>query len=228
MMPLFNLLPFKAVLSNARLLSWMRLNKLSYRRFCLALIILPLVSTTSCTNNTPNDTEADSAANPSTSSNDSILTLTTAPAETDALSANSPINPNELTGDLDWQRSPMIADSPVSDLGARLIGDYIGTWPCSDCDGLRVELNLLSDGTVFKSITPIIKSAPGVTATKTGSYQQIDNTIIVNLDHQKVESYLIDDQQIILLRGDYVPNHKAGLISTAKDFADLNYSLMRR
>ena len=229
MMPLFNFLTFKAVLSKSLLLPQPWFNKPLSRGGYITLLMLPLliVSTTSCSNNTSHNTAADSVADQGAPSNDSIMTLSTVPEAADALNDNSPINPNKSTSDLDWQRSPMIADAPTSDLGAILIGDYMGTWPCADCDGLRVELNLLSDGTALKSITPIIDSAPSTTAIKSGHYQQIDNIIVVTLDHQ-VESYLIDDQQLLLLRGDYSPNHKSDSKATAKDFSDLDYSLMRR
>lgn len=219
-------------------------------RWCqIGLLVIPLIAFSGCgqPNTDQGNGETGTTTSESTPSNPSILTLSGAPnaaAEvTDAGSSSSqstPTQPSVQDFNSAKHLSPMIADSPTGDLGAILIGDYRGIWPCHHCDTLRVDLNLLPDGSVIKTMTTMHQGKANTVTTALGHYQQKDNKILVTFDtlnapqnntHSntlKTESYLIDQQQLILLKGEGHLSDQATASDAQEKVADLDYSLTRQ
>lgn len=84
-------------------------------------------------------------------------------------------------------------------LQATLMGDYGGMLPCSSCDNIDVTLNLFADGSVTK--TSIYKNAqpskrPYV---ESGIYRQDVDKITIVYQKKHVETYLIQDNHLIML-----------------------------
>lgn len=111
--------------------------------------------------------------------------------------------------------SPMIAEkNDSSALQATLIGDYTGMLPCSSCDSIMLTLNLYSDGSVQK--TSIYENSPTVQPPQTtsGIYRQDDNKITIVYENKAIDTYLIDDNHLVMMDDNNNP--------------DANYTLSRK
>lgn len=112
-------------------------------------------------------------------------------------------------------RSSMAAQSAKkSQLQATLIGDYKGVMPCSFCDSTQVLLNLFADGSVIKTSVYNNPQKPTASLTENGIYRQDQDTIIIVYDDQRIESYVIQNNHLILLDDN--------------DIADDDYTLSRQ
>ncbi len=101
-----------------------------------------------------------------------------------------------------------------SKMQATLIGDYSGIMACATCDSTQVILNLFADGTVVKTSLYDNPQIPKDSLIENGIYRQDDDTIIVAYDDQHIESYLIQNNHLVLL--------------DANKIADTTYTLSRR
>lgn len=136
--------------------------------------------------------------------NDSNQPLSKSPEPNRIINSNQQSdNPDAASSS---QGSFMITSDDTS-MGAVLIGDYTGNLPCSDCDNIRVLLNLYADGSSKKTMTyqPIDSAHPP--KVKLGTYRQDNDIIIVSYDEQgyakdNVEKYLIQDSQLVMLGHD--------------------------
>ena len=84
-------------------------------------------------------------------------------------------------------------------LQATLMGDYGGMLPCSSCDNIDVTLNLFADGSVTK--TSIYKNAQPSKGpyVESGIYRQDVDKITIVYQKKHVETYLIQDNHLIML-----------------------------
>ena len=93
-----------------------------------------------------------------------------------------------------------------SALQATLMGDYGGVVPCTDCDSIDVLLNLFSDGSVTKTSTYQNPAQPRVPVLESGVYRQDQNKITIVYEDGRLESYYIQDNHLILIDEQDVPN----------------------
>lgn len=104
-------------------------------------------------------------------------------------------------------RAPMLATpDSSSSLQATLIGDYVGMVPCSFCNSIAVTLNLYSDGSVVKTSiydNPSMQQAP---LTESGIYRQDNRVITIVYEDQRIESYHIDDNHLVMIDDDELPD----------------------
>ena len=105
------------------------------------------------------------------------------------------------------RRAPMIsAKNTDSTLQATLIGDYSGMLPCSFCDGIALTLNLFADGSVLKTSIYENPESPRLPLTESGVYRQDDNRIIIVYGDKRLESYRIQDNHLIMLDENKMPD----------------------
>ncbi len=111
--------------------------------------------------------------------------------------------------------SELAADNKMQ---ATLIGDYTGIIPCSFCDSTQVLINLFADGSVIKTSVYDNPNKPTASLTENGVYRQdhgTDNdTITIVYDDQRIESYIIQNNHLVLLDDN--------------DIADDDYTLSRQ
>ena len=86
-----------------------------------------------------------------------------------------------------------------SQMQATLIGDYVGVMPCSFCDSTQVLLNLFSDGSMAKTSVYNNSKQPRASLTENGIYRQDNDIITIVYDDQRIESYLIQNNHLVLL-----------------------------
>lgn len=105
------------------------------------------------------------------------------------------------------RRAPLIsAQNTDSTLQATLIGDYTGMVPCSFCDGIALTLNLFADGSVLKTSIYENPESPRLPLTESGVYRQDDNRIIIVYGDKRIESYRIQDNHLIMLDENKMPD----------------------
>ncbi len=104
--------------------------------------------------------------------------------------------------------------TPASQMQATLIGDYVGVMPCSFCDSTQVLLNLFSDGSMAKTSVYNNSKQPRASLTENGIYRQDNDIITIVYDDQRIESYLIQNNHLVLLDDNKV--------------ADTDYTLSRQ
>lgn len=98
------------------------------------------------------------------------------------------------------RRSPMIAEqNPNSALQATLIGDYVGVWPCSSCDGISITLNLFADGSVVKTSVYRNPEFPRTPSIESGIYRQDNKLITIVYDEKYIESYEVQDNHLVMM-----------------------------
>lgn len=95
--------------------------------------------------------------------------------------------------------APLIDEADVSDMGATLIGDFSGILPCNTCDLIKVSLSLHADGTVKKTVSQEPPEHKRSSIIKTGTYQQVDDTIYISYITGEKERFLINDNHLIFL-----------------------------
>ena len=97
--------------------------------------------------------------------------------------------------------SDSLSDSQAtpSQMQATLIGDYVGVMPCSFCDSTQVLLNLFSDGSSIKTSVYNNPNQPKASLTENGIYRQDNDVITIVFDDQRLESYLIQNNHLVLL-----------------------------
>lgn len=84
-------------------------------------------------------------------------------------------------------------------LQATLMGDYGGMVACDSCDSLSVTLNLFSDGSVIKTSIYNNAAQPHVPLLESGIYRQDNDKITIVYESEKIETYHIQDNHLILL-----------------------------
>ena len=106
------------------------------------------------------------------------------------------------------RRTPMISAKKGGDsvLEATLIGDYTGMLPCTFCDGIALTLNLFSDGSVLKTSVYENPESPRLPLVESGVYRQDDNTIIVVYEAQNIDMYRIQDNHLVMLDENKIPD----------------------
>lgn len=142
------------------------------------------------------DDESDKSVDPSTESIDSKeLSDEMTSEEGESLMAAA-----RPTDDERKRRSPMIAEqNPNSALQATLIGDYVGAWPCSFCDGTSVTLNLFADGSVVKTSVYKNPESPKKPLIESGIYRQDNKLITIVYDEKYIESYEVQDNHLVMM-----------------------------
>lgn len=105
------------------------------------------------------------------------------------------------------------------DLGAVLIGEYVGNLPCKSCKFIQVLLQLDVDGTAKKTTSYIINGEPLTSTTNSvverGYYTQKGGVINIDfLSENKQESYQIEGSNLILLQD----NQSEVMDITASDY----------
>lgn len=105
------------------------------------------------------------------------------------------------------------------DLGAVLIGDYVGNLPCKSCQFIQVLLQLDVDGTAKKTTSYIIDGKPLATkhhsVVEAGYYTQKGEVINIHfLSENRQESYQIEGSNLILL----TDNQSEAMDITASDY----------
>lgn len=93
-------------------------------------------------------------------------------------------------------------DSENHALQATLIGDYVGIYPCSFCSSISVTLNLFSDGSVAKTSIYHNPETPKLPHQESGVYRQDDVIITIAYDNKDVESYMIQDNHLVMMNED--------------------------
>lgn len=83
-------------------------------------------------------------------------------------------------------------------LQATLIGDYGGMVPCESCGSIDVTLNLFADGSVVKTSIYNNPESPRMPLVESGVYRQDNDTITIAYE-EKIETYHIQDNHLILL-----------------------------
>lgn len=101
-----------------------------------------------------------------------------------------------------------------SQMQATLIGDYKGVMPCSFCSSTEVLLNLFADGSVVKTSIYDNPKEPTDSLIENGIYRQDDDKITIVYDDQRIESYIIQNNHLVLLDD--------------SDIADDDYTLSRQ
>jgi hypothetical protein len=101
-----------------------------------------------------------------------------------------------------------------SQMQATLIGDYKGVMPCSFCSSTEVLLNLFADGSVVKTSIYDNPKEPTDSLIENGIYRQDDDKITIVYDDQRIESYIIQNNHLVLLDDN--------------DIADDDYTLSRQ
>lgn len=86
-----------------------------------------------------------------------------------------------------------------SQMQATLIGDYKGVMPCSFCSSTEVLLNLFADGSVVKTSIYDNPKEPTDSLIENGIYRQDDDKITIVYDDQRIESYIIQNNHLVLL-----------------------------
>ena len=86
-----------------------------------------------------------------------------------------------------------------SQMQATLIGDYKGVMPCSFCSSTEVFLNLFADGSVVKTSIYDNPKEPTDSLIENGIYRQDDDKITIVYDDQRIESYIIQNNHLVLL-----------------------------
>ena len=86
-----------------------------------------------------------------------------------------------------------------SQMQATLIGDYKGVMPCSFCSSTEVLLNLFADGSVVKTSIYDNPKEPIDSLIENGIYRQDDDKITIVYDDQRIESYIIQNNHLVLL-----------------------------
>ena len=105
------------------------------------------------------------------------------------------------------QHAPMIAEPDTqSSLQATLIGDYVGMVPCESCDAIEVTLNLFADGSVEKTSIYNNTSMQQAPLLESGIYRQDNRIITIVYEDQRIESYHIDDNHLVMIDDNDVPN----------------------
>lgn len=91
-------------------------------------------------------------------------------------------------------------------LQATLMGDYGGMVPCDDCSSIDVTLNLFADGSVSKTSIYNNPESPRTPLLESGIYRQDNNIITIVYEDEKIESYDIQDNHLILMHTDKTHN----------------------
>jgi len=86
-----------------------------------------------------------------------------------------------------------------SQMQAILIGDYKGVFPCSFCNSTEVLLNLFADSSVVKTSIYDSPEEPTASLIENGIYRQDGDKITIVYDDQRIESYLIQNNHLLLL-----------------------------
>ena len=108
----------------------------------------------------------------------------------------------------DKRTSPMIAEKRAdSALQATLIGDYSGMLSCENCEGISLTLNLRSDGTVQKTSVYTSSRDAQPPLVDSGVYRQDGNMITIVYDEENIETYIIQDNHLVLLGADKQPDN---------------------
>lgn len=133
--------------------------------------------------------------------------------EADAISDNEDDNDVGLSlmaaaksDDRSSRRAPMISEQQNNTLQATLIGDYVGMLPCASCDSIAVTLNLFSDGSVLKTSIYDQPESPQTPIAESGIYRQDNDMITIVYERDHLETYLIQDNHLVMLDDDKVPN----------------------
>lgn len=98
--------------------------------------------------------------------------------------------------------SPMIAEeSAIGDLGAVIIGEFIGDIDCdhANCDSHRIRLKLQADGNVVKTINDIYHEEETKHISVFGQYTQEKDIISISYNDGSKEFYLLEGTQLIQL-----------------------------
>lgn len=93
-------------------------------------------------------------------------------------------------------------DSENNALQATLIGDYVGIYPCSFCSSISVTLNLFSDGSVAKTSIYHNPETPKLPHQESGVYRQDDVIITIAYDNKDIESYMIQNNHLVMMNED--------------------------
>lgn len=97
-------------------------------------------------------------------------------------------------------RSSLDAQSTnSSQMQATLIGDYKGVVPCSFCNSTEVLLNLFADSSVVKTNVYDNPQEPTASLVENGIYRQDGDKITIVYDDQRIESYIIQNNHLVLL-----------------------------
>lgn len=97
-------------------------------------------------------------------------------------------------------RSSVVPESAKqSQMQAILIGDYKGVIPCSFCSSTEVLLNLFADSSVLKTSVYDNPEEPTASLIENGIYRQDGDKITIVYDDQRIESYLIQNNHLLLL-----------------------------
>ena len=104
------------------------------------------------------------------------------------------------------RRAPMISEQRNNTLQATLIGDYVGMLPCASCYSIAVTLNLFSDGSVLKTSIYDSPESPQAPIAESGVYRQDNDMITIVYEQDHLETYLIQDNHLVMLDGDKLPN----------------------
>lgn len=103
--------------------------------------------------------------------------------------------------------SPMIAEKRAdSALQAVLIGDYMGMLSCRNCEGISLTLNLRADGTMQKTSFYSSPQEIRPPLVESGIYRQDDDVITIVYDEENLETYVIQDNHLVLLDADKQPD----------------------
>lgn len=177
------------------------------RRFARSLLAVPMVMLiTACDNSssTAQTTDNDAASEVTSVTSQQNSTLQDADnAELEAEVSDEEQGQSLIAAAKMDSSAPRSDTSTESDnssgLQAVLMGDYGGMMPCSSCSNIDVTLNLFADATVKKTSTYINAKPAQASLIESGIYRQDNNMIIIVYEDKRIETYLIQDNHLVMM-----------------------------